>query len=185
MNRILLLTGDLACGKTTFSKILSARYGIEAYNKDTLKEILGDTVGFANREENLRLSRAAVELMTQIFRTAAPLGHDLILEANYHSSEIEEIMVIAKVYDYRILAVNLYADEEVSYKRFCNRIANEHRHPVHQTAGLTTFAAYCEYIERARKEVIPAERIDVDATTFDYQTDETLLGKIDSFFKNN
>lgn len=183
MKKLLLLTGDLACGKTTFSRILSKRYSVEAYNKDTIKEILGDTVGFKNREENLKLSHATVAIMTQIFRTNAPYGHDLILEANFHNGEIEKLVDIAKEHDFDILTLNFTANEEELYRRFCNRIQNEHRHPVHQTAGLTSFEAFCEYIEKARSESIPTKKVDVDATTFDYQTDIKLLAIIDEFMK--
>lgn len=183
MRKLILLTGDLACGKTTFSKILSKRYSIEAYNKDTIKEILGDTVGFSNREENLKLSHATIAIMTQIFKTNAPYGHDLILEANFHGQEIEDLQVIAKDYDFEIMILNFIADERVLFERFNYRIQNEHRHPVHQSAGLTSFEAFCEYIEKSRREVSLSECMTVDATTFDYQTDEALLKKIDMFVK--
>lgn len=56
---LLLITGDIAAGKSTFSEILSKRYNIVAFQKDTVKEVLGDSIGFHNREENKRLSDAA------------------------------------------------------------------------------------------------------------------------------
>lgn len=42
--------------------------------KDTMKEVLGDTIGFANREENLRLSKTTMELMMFTFSQFAKLG---------------------------------------------------------------------------------------------------------------
>ena len=60
MGKLLLITGDIAAGKSIFSEILSKRYKITVYQKDTLKEVLGDTIGFHNREENKRLSEAAI-----------------------------------------------------------------------------------------------------------------------------
>ena len=56
MKKLLLITGDLACGKSTFGEILAKRYNSATFYKDKIKEILGDTIGFANREENIRLS---------------------------------------------------------------------------------------------------------------------------------
>ena len=56
MSKLLLIMGDLATGKSTFANILAGRYGISIFGKDTIKEVLGDTIGFANREENLKLS---------------------------------------------------------------------------------------------------------------------------------
>lgn len=55
MGKLLLVTGDIAAGKSTFSEILSKRYSIAAFQKDAVKEVLGDTIGFHNREENKRL----------------------------------------------------------------------------------------------------------------------------------
>ena len=52
MRKLLLITGDLATGKSTFSNILSQRYKVNVFCKDSIKEVLGDTIGFKNREEN-------------------------------------------------------------------------------------------------------------------------------------
>lgn len=46
MGKLVLIMGDLAAGKSTFSKILSKRCNINVFNKDSVKEVLGDTVGF-------------------------------------------------------------------------------------------------------------------------------------------
>ena len=56
MNKLLLIMGDLATGKSSFAEILSRRYQTNMFGKDSIKEVLGDTIGFANREENLKLS---------------------------------------------------------------------------------------------------------------------------------
>ena len=67
MNKLLLLTGDLATGKSAFSAILSKRYDVNVFKKDSIKEVLGDTIGFTNREENLKLSAVTLELMLFLF----------------------------------------------------------------------------------------------------------------------
>ena len=67
MRKLLLIMGDLATGKSTFAGQLSRRYGTNVFYKDTIKEVLGDTIGFRDREENLKLSRATGELMAFLF----------------------------------------------------------------------------------------------------------------------
>ena len=47
MKKLLLITGDLATGKSTFADILSKRYDTNVFYKDTIKEVLGDTIGFS------------------------------------------------------------------------------------------------------------------------------------------
>ena len=61
MKKLLLVMGDLATGKSTFAGMLSRRYQVVALYKDTFKEILGNTIGFSNREENLRSSVASAD----------------------------------------------------------------------------------------------------------------------------
>ncbi len=184
MKKLILLTGDLACGKTTYSKILSKRYKTEVYNKDTIKEILGDTIGFSNRADSLKLSHATVAIMTEIFVTKACLEQDLILEANFHKDEVAKLQEIAQDNGYKILILNFYAGEQVLYERFMNRINHEHRHPVHQTAGLESFEAFCEYIAKSRKEIETVEKLDVDANDFSYQCDDKLFAITDDFMEH-
>lgn len=38
--------GDIAAGKSTFANILSKRYNTNVFFKDSIKEVLGDTIGF-------------------------------------------------------------------------------------------------------------------------------------------
>lgn len=44
-----VITGDIATGKSTFANILSERYNTNVFFKDSIKEVLGDTISFTNR----------------------------------------------------------------------------------------------------------------------------------------
>ena len=55
MKKLLLITGDIATGKSTFANILSQRYNTNVFFKDSIKEVLGETIGFSNREENKKI----------------------------------------------------------------------------------------------------------------------------------
>ena len=63
MQKLILITGDLAAGKSTLAKKLSQNLNALYFTKDVLKEILSDTVGFSNRQENKKLSIASVSIM--------------------------------------------------------------------------------------------------------------------------
>ena len=88
MRKLLLITGDLATGKSTFANILSQRYDTNVFFKDSIKEVLGDKIGFSNREENKKLSNASIELMFLIFSEFSKLSKNLILEANFYTTEL-------------------------------------------------------------------------------------------------
>lgn len=184
MKKILVITGDLATGKTSYSKLLSARYQALVYNKDTIKEVLGDTIGFANREENLKLSKATMQLMFFLTRNCIALGQDVILEANFHEQELNSLVEIAKEGNYSILTLRLFGDDRLLHSRYLNRIHNENRHPVHLSTTFEIFEDFQAYLIRSRKENIPTEHLDIDANDFEYKIDPKILAYIDKFMKD-
>jgi predicted kinase len=181
MKKLILITGDLACGKSTFARILSERYGSAVFYKDKIKEILGDTIGFSNREENVRLSTATMEIMTEIFVVTGKTGSDLILEANFKESEMRSIHRVAESYGYRVLTLALEADMEIIYKRFMNRIENENRHPVH-VCGFDGYESLKCYILRGREQKCFGKIIKIDANDFSYQSN---FSEIDAFMHSS
>ena len=185
MRRLLLITGDLATGKTTFSNLLSARCGAAVFQKDRIKETLGDEIGFRDRAENKRLSVATVALMTQIFSSLAVCGVPVILEANFRENELKKLHEIADKSGYRVLTLVLRGDLDVLFERYCHRMREENRHPLHLSAPLHVQEEFRRYVLDARREAVPGETIGIDATDFSYQTDEALLEKIDAFMKND
>ena len=182
MKKLLLITGDLACGKSTFAKLLSKRYDTNLYFKDSLKELLGDHIGFSDREENLKLSKAAVAVMIHIFSEFAGLSKDLILEANFRTHELEKLHGIAKQYGYDVLTLVFHGDPEILYERFLHRISYEHRHAVHIIGDILEYENFVPYIENARMEAVPGATLKICADDFDYQTDRLLLDLLDGFF---
>lgn len=180
MRKLLLITGDLATGKSTFAAILSKRYGKSVMYKDKIKEVLGDTIGFKDREENLKLSAATMELMIYGFSEEAALGHDVILEANFKEHELHKIQKIAEENSYEVLTLVLRADMDIIYRRFVNRIENENRHPVH-VSGFDGYDSLKQYIEIGRAQATFGTALEICADDFTYQSNKGILEKIDIF----
>lgn len=184
MKKLLLIMGDLATGKSTFANILSQRYGVNMFFKDSIKEVLGDTVGFSNREENKKLSNATFELMLFIFSEFGKMGKSLILESNFHTPELERLHEAARKYDYEVLTLVLRGDVEILHKRYLNRIENENRHPVHLSTTFDVFEDFRSCTEFLRSEEIPGLTIGIGADDFSYQTDPELLSQVDKFMSD-
>ena len=182
MRKLLLITGDLATGKSTFAKILSKRYGTAVMYKDKIKEVLGDTIGFKDREENLKLSKATMELMIYGFSEMASLGHNVILEANFKENELCRIQKIAEESGYNVLTLVLRADMDIIYHRFVNRIENENRHPVH-TSGFDGYDSLKHYIELGRTQATFGTALTICADDFTYQKSSDILSVIDEFME--
>ncbi|MGN0167065.1 MAG: hypothetical protein ACI4AB_03395 [Acetatifactor sp.] len=183
MKKLLLIMGDLATGKSTFANILSKRYDTNVFYKDSIKEVLGDTIGFTNREENLKLSKATMELMFFIFSEFGKLNKNLILESNFHTAELEKLHKMAYENNYEVLTLVLRGNVDILYKRYLNRIHNENRHPVHLSTTLDIFDDFKACTEYLRKEQIPGKTIKINADNFSYQTDEAILASIDEFMR--
>lgn len=181
MKKLLLIMGDLATGKSTFANILSKRYHTNVFCKDSIKEVLGDTIGFANREENKKLSVATMELMFFLFSEFGKLNKNLILESNFHTEELEMLHKIAAENNYQVLTLVLRGEVETLHKRYLNRMQNENRHPVHLSTTIDIFEDFKECTEYLRSERIPGNTITINADDFSYQTDKEILDKIDAF----
>lgn len=184
MSKLLLIMGDLATGKSTFANILSGRYDTSVFFKDSVKEVLGDTIGFSNREENKKLSNAAMELMFFIFSEFGKLNKNLILESNFHTIELERLHKIAFENNYEVLTLVLRGDVEILYKRYLNRMHNENRHPVHLSTTLDVFDDFKKCTEYLRTEKILGSTLYINADEFSYQTDKEILAKIDEFMES-
>lgn len=183
MGKLLLIMGDLATGKSTFARLLSQRYVVNMFGKDTIKEVLGDMIGFTNREENLKLSKATMELMMFGFSEFAKLNKPLVLESNFHTGELERLHEIAKEYGYEVLTLVLRGDVDILHQRYLYRMKSENRHPVHLSTTLDVYEDFKSYIEWTRKEEIVGNQIEINADDFSYQTDAVLLKKIDEFME--
>lgn len=181
MKKLLLITGDIAAGKSTFSRILSGRYHVAAFQKDTVKEILGDFIGFRNREENKVLSNTAIEILCHIFEGIAAADESLILEANFHEEELIKLHMIAAKQQYDVLTLVLRGDAEVLYRRYLHRITEENRHPVHLSTTLDVKEDFIKTAEWIRREKIIGEKMIIEATDFSYQKNPAVLEQIDLF----
>lgn len=181
--KLLLITGDIATGKSTFANILSQRYNTNVFFKDSIKEVLGDTIGFSNREENKKLSNASMELMFFIFLEFAKLGKGLILESNFHRAELERMHRIAQDNGYNVLTIALYGDVEVLHARYLNRMTNENRHSVHLSTTIDKLEDFKKCSDYLKNIEIPGEVIRIDSTDFEYQSSEEVLAVIDAFMK--
>ena len=183
MKKLLLIMGDLATGKSTFADILSQRYHIAVFKKDTIKEILGDTVGMGGRETHLKITAAAEGLMQMLLSEFARLGQDVILESNFRQAELDKLCRTAEQNGYQTLALLFGGTPEILHRRYLNRIEKENRHAVHQSVSRDTLEEFLNTLEYVRTVEIPVNGLYINADDFSYQTDEALLAQIDEFMR--
>ena len=150
-NRLILITGDLASGKSTLADALSRELKVPAFKKDVIKEQYCDMYGFTTREENRNLSVMAMDFMINAFFSFASQQQNIILEANFREEELRQIEVLVAQFNYDVVLLVLRGDIEVLYKRFLDRLPNRHR--AHTSMRLDeNIDKFAEYIEMLRKQ---------------------------------
>ena len=151
MQRLIVITGDLAAGKSTLALALSNHYQIPFITKDALKEVACDIIGYSSREENRELSIVATGDMIYFFKQCALVHQDLILEANFRTDELNELKNIAEQYNYQVVLLLLTGDIPLLYQRFLDRLPT--RHIAHRSIHLEeSFEKFEQYINSLREQ---------------------------------
>ena len=175
MANLIVISGDLAAGKSTLAASLSAELNLVHLTKDSLKEIACDAIGYNTREENRQLSIAATDSMIYFFNQSALVGQSLILEANFRQVEMMKIKEIADEYHYQVLLIVLTGDINLLYQRFLDRMVN--RHIAHRSLNLDySIERFASYINDIRNQdlIYPAYTIDMTDLDEDEVTEKAI-----------
>ena len=183
MKKLILICGDLAAGKSTFSNMLSEKFNIVCFNKDNIKEILGDNFGFKNREENFKLSVCTFDIFKYICEKEMIAQKDMIFESNFRTHEMEYLDTLAHKYNYEILTIVINADINVLHQRFMNRINNENRHAVHKAVDLSDINVFNKQILDDRDRKYYGKVLKLDSTNFDNIYNDKVITLVRKFIK--
>jgi predicted kinase len=180
---MILLAGYLAAGKSTFSRRLSERLSIPCLNKDAVKEVLSEVIGFADREENKKLSNAAMETMLHMAGRLVECGVPVIVESNFHTGEGERFAALARANHTRILTLLFLGDLREMYSRFVTRLKSPDRHRTHKTVDISDFDSFRAYCDELAGFNTGDEIIKVDATSFQAVDYEGLIRGVKDFIQ--
>jgi len=122
---LVIVTGPPGAGKTTIAEALRDGLGLPLLAKDTLKEVLGGSLGIAERHDSRALGSAVFEALGMLTRELLTARVSLIVEGNFAVAST----LFAELPPARIVQVHLTAREEVLQERLLTR--DTHRHPVH------------------------------------------------------
>jgi predicted kinase len=176
MKKIIQIGGDLAALKSTIAKKLSKDLKLVLLSKDSIKEVLGNTIGFNNREENLKLSQATFELMMALSENMFDATECVVLESNFRENECERLN--QWINDQKIDRFSLFltGDFDILYQRYLLRQSK--RHVVHQSTGLMTFSQFQQSKRLFSQELYGKNAIVIDTTNFSEENYQKILDSI-------
>lgn len=177
MRKLIVIGGDLATGKSTFSRSIGKIFNLTVINKDKLKEILGDEFFAANREENLKLSRASFDIIEYLVRAER---ETLIIESNFKQSEMDRLEAIVSELNLDVLSLKFYGETATLHKRFLSRLDGD-RHYVHRSQDFSDEKAFERCLNELRSVRYLGEVVEVNASDFAYFDDKALLKRIETF----
>lgn len=127
----ILVAGMPASGKSRFAKWLSTRRALPMMSKDSIKERLFDTVGFANRAEKVKLGQAAELVLLDFARTQLDAGRPFIVENNFESVNEPAWRELLTREGCKPITVRFDGDPAAIYARFAARERSPERHRGH------------------------------------------------------
>jgi len=164
---LILVTGQIASGKTSLAKALADKLNIALVSKDGLKEILFDTVGVGDREWSKKLGRATFSLLDHIVEAQLKAGNSIILESPLNPDfENKKFQDWQKKYGFKAVQIICQADERTLFERFKARALDSERHAGHQDAE------NLEEFEKILAAPLGEQRISIDSTIITVDTND-------------
>tara|TARA_B100000003_G_scaffold128177_1_gene114920 strand:- start:65 stop:634 length:570 start_codon:yes stop_codon:yes gene_type:complete len=136
-NKIILMIGGPATGKTTVGKILAKHFGLPFFSKDGVKEPIFDYVGCPTSIENesplsgTKMDDAAQAILFHLLEMQISVNKGCLFDSTFGKSHVEELNRIFKHYDHKPIQIVCYAKKNILKERYYNRAINSLRHPGH------------------------------------------------------
>jgi adenylate kinase family enzyme len=173
-NKIIVIGGFPATGKSTFSRELSRRLMIPCFNKDIIREQMAEGFGIENVDLmncDKKGSTATMYLMRYIAEQFMQTGNACILESNFSVlypqplTEVGYLKSLIEKYNYECLTFAFTGDPDVLGRRYADR--DNERHWVHEkVAGASDLVRdYC--LRTKLDEIAIGQTIKVDTTVFE------------------
>lgn len=182
-SKVIIFTGFLATLKSTISKKMSDYFQVPVIQKDHLKEILAETIGFQNREENLKLSKAAFQIIKMMLKQSVESHFNLIIESNFKQDEMNELLVFLKSHLVETLIIELSGDSKTLYSRYLERQPT--RHPAHLSAGTMSLETFENSLKNYQYNYSWGQMVQFDTTYYNDKIEKEIYHTMELFLKKS
>lgn len=131
-NLVIIISGPPCTGKTTVGKRLAETFNLPFINKDEIKELLFERLGWSDRSWSKLLSLASYDLLFYFTESQLRAGNSLIVESNFRPEiDTRRFLDLKEKYGFVAFEIQCQADGEVLLERFKQRADSGERHPGH------------------------------------------------------
>ena len=169
---IIIITGYLAAGKSTFARRLSEVINVPCIVKDTFKSALCASIDVDSREESSRFSAVTFDAMMYVAERHIETGCPIIIEGNFvpygikKTDEAGVLKALIDKYNCRSLTFKFIGDTQILHRRYIERDKLPERGKVNAMLGEiphNDFDRFCHNLDGFN---IGGEVIEVDTTDF-------------------
>ena len=129
---LVIVTGPPGTGKTLLSKRLADELHLLVLNRDTLKELLFDTLGWSDRAWSKQLGIASYRLLYYMLATLLRARCSCVVESNFdHHYDTPRLLELQHQFRYRACQIVCHTEPTVLLRRLQQRVGSGERHPGH------------------------------------------------------
>ena len=189
-SHIVIITGYLAAGKSTFARRLSEAINIPCIVKDTFKSALCANIDVDSREESSRFSAVTFDAMVYIAERLIEKGCPIIIEGNFvphgvkKTDEAGVIKALIDKYNCQSLTYKFIGDTQILQKRYIERDKLPERGKVNSMLGEISHNDFDRLCRNFDSFNIGGEVIEVDTTDFNDVDFEKHIETVRAFFKS-
>lgn len=191
MNRkIIIITGYLAAGKSTFARRLSTALSIPYLIKDTFKSALCESLDITVRGESSRFSAVTFDAIMYVAERLIETDYPIIIEGNFvpygikKTDEAGEIKALVDKYGCHSLTYKFIGDTRTLHERFTKRDVLPERgqaNMMFSEPSYDEFDLWCHNLDgfNVGDEIVTVDTTDFNAVDFEQhiQKAQRFLGR--------
>ena len=177
---IIIITGELAAGKTSYGKKISEVLKMPFFSKDEIKQMLFDSFNTINLdyESKRKIGASSYSVFYYIIEEQMKVGLPIIVESNFVKESIPIIKNLLNKYNYKNITIRFEGDLQVLHKRFLEREYSNERH-----LGLVSNGVFDDF-ENFEKTAIKSKEFKIDDNEILVDTTDFLKVNFDEIIES-